>query len=94
MQAIVLFVLLLIYFSSSKTRDANDWVRALVLAGGLTVFGLLPGYLGVIGWIIAVVASVALISKVIGQSIVGSTLFLIVIGFVQYVVMVVLQKVM
>ena len=82
----ILFALLLFYFSASSPSDKNNWLRALILAVTIPVLGLLPNYMGIIGWLIALVIALVLISKSLGQSFAGSLLFLIVIGLVQYII--------
>lgn len=84
-EIIILFVLLVFYFSVANSHN-NNWLRALVLAVALPVLGILPNYMGVIGWIIAIIVALALISKLICQSFSGSLLFLMVLGLVQYII--------
>jgi hypothetical protein len=86
-EIVILFVLILFYFSVSNPNDSNNnWLRALVLGFAIPVLGLLPSYIGIIGWLIAFVVALMLISKSTGQDFGGSLLFLIIIGFVQYIV--------
>ncbi len=85
-EIVILFVLLLFYFSVSNPDDSNNWSRALVLGVTLPVLGLLPNYMGIIGWLIALIVALILISKSMGQSFSGSLLFLIIIGLVQYII--------
>jgi hypothetical protein len=85
-QIIILFVVIYLYFSSSKTGDSKDWLRAIVLAIAIPLLSLLPAYIGSLGWIIAIVVTLALISKLTGQSVTDSLLFLTIIGIVQYVI--------
>jgi hypothetical protein len=66
--------------------DASGFVKSLVLAVGLTLLALIPQYLGIVGWLVALVGSLILISKTLGQTIVGSFLFLLVLGLAQYFV--------
>jgi hypothetical protein len=37
-----------VYLSSAKLGDSNDWKRALVLAVAIPLIGLLPVYIGAI----------------------------------------------
>jgi len=85
-EIIILFILLLFYFSVSNSNDKNNWLRALVLAVAIPVLGFLPKYMGIIGWLIALVFALVLISKVLGQSFAGSLLFLIIVGLAQYII--------
>jgi len=79
-----LFIEIIILFANP--HDSNNWLRALVLAVGLTALSLLPNYMGMIGWLVAIVAALALISKLIGQSLAGSLLFLMIFGLAQYII--------
>ena len=83
-QIVILFILLLVYFSSTSASERVEWGKALVLAVALPLLTLVPNYLGILGWVIALVISLVLIAKATGQSIAGSILFLIVLGFVLY----------
>lgn len=85
-EIVIIFILLILYFSSKGTMEKADWGRALVLAIALPIFSLIPNYLGMLGWLIAVILSLIIISKATGQSIIGSVLFLIVLGIILYFV--------
>lgn len=91
-EIVVLFIILMLYFSSSKTGDGSDVIRALILAVAIPLLGLLPIYIGVFGWLIALIVALVLISKLTGQSLTGSVLFLIVIGLLQYVIQLGISK--
>lgn len=91
-QIVILFVLLILYFSSTNAGDASNWSRALVISVALPLLGMLPNYLGVIGWLAAIVLSLMLISKILGQSISGSFFFLIILGLLQYLILLGVQK--
>ncbi len=85
-EIIILFFLLLFYFSVANSHNNNNWLRALVLAIALPVLGLIPNYIGIVGWLIAFVIALVLISKIIGQSFAGSLLFLMIVGLAQYII--------
>lgn len=91
-QVVALFIIIYLYLSSAKIGDGNDFISALVLAIAIPLLGILPIYIGVIGWLVAIIVALILISKVTGQSIAGSVLFLIVIGFIQYLVQIGLSR--
>lgn len=86
-QAVVLFILTMLYLFSFNSGDNSNWGKALLLAIALPSLAIIPDYLGVIGWFIALSLSLWLISKVLGQSISGSFLILIVLGLVEYLVL-------
>ncbi len=85
-EIIILFILLFFYFSISNPHENNNWLDALVLAIALPLLGFIPNYMGIIGWFIAIVIALVLISKLLGQSFSGSLLFLMIIGLVQYII--------
>src|SRR3989338_2259856 len=82
----VFFVLLIFYFSSLSGGDRYDWIRALILAIAIHAINLLPNYLNITGWIIAISLSLLLVSKISGQSITGSLLFLLIIDIVYFII--------
>ena len=87
LEIIILFILLLIYFSTTNSRDNNNWLRAVVLAIAIPLLiDFLPSYIGILGWFIGIIIILVLISKMLGQSITGSLLFLLVIGIVEYII--------
>ncbi len=88
----ILFVLLLVYLSAFNSKDQNNWLRALVLAIALPVLSFIPIYVGIIGWLIAIIVAIVLISKVLGQSFAGAFLFLMIFGLVQHVVQLGIHK--
>ncbi len=91
-EIIILFILLLFYFSVANSHDNNNWLRALVLAVAIPTLGLIPNYIGIVGWLIAIVIALVLISKVLGQSFAGSFLFLMIVGLAQYIIQLGIHK--
>jgi len=92
LQIVILFIVLLGYFSMLNAQDKSNFVRALVLAVAIPLLGLLPVVMGGWGWLIGLAGALLLVSKVVGESFGGSLLFLIGIGIVQTVVQLVVGK--
>ena len=55
----------------------------MILAVALPVLALTPQYTGLIGWFVALIIALILISKLLSESLGGSLLFLMVIGLIQ-----------
>ena len=91
-QIVILFILLVIYFSSSNTNNKENLIRALILAIALPTLALIPGYLGLFGWVIAFSLALLIVSKILGQSFSGSLLFIIIIGALQSIIELGIQK--
>jgi hypothetical protein len=91
-QIVILFILLMLYFSATNSGDSNNWGRSLILAVAMPLVGIAPVYFGILGWLVALIIVLVLISKLTAQSITGSLLFLIVIGLAQYVIQIGLVK--
>lgn len=85
-EAVILFVVIFSYLAVANARDTSNWLRALLLAVAIPILGLLPNYFGAIGWLIAIVLALTLISKSLGYSIPGSFLFLMMVGIVEYII--------
>lgn len=74
------------YFSSSNSGDNKNWGRALILAVAIPLASIAPIYFGILGWLVALIIVLVLISKLTGQSVVGSFLFLLVVCLMQYII--------
>ena len=84
-QIAVLFFIFIVYFSASDVKDENNWMRALILSMAIPVLGTLPIYIGIFGWIVAVVVSIVLVAKMLGESILGATFYVIILGIIMYI---------
>ena len=91
-EIVVIFVLLMLYFTASNFGDGQDWLRALVLAVAIPLLNTLPDYIGWMGWAVSLVVTMILISKTTGQSMTGAILFLLVIEVVHYIVVIGIEK--
>ncbi len=88
----ILFIVIITYFSISNRGNKNNLKIAGLLAVSLSLLGLLPNFMGIAGWIIAIVLSLYIISKSLGETISGSLLFFIGVELVSYIVSISLNK--
>ncbi|MEK7641607.1 MAG: hypothetical protein AAB365_01275 [Patescibacteria group bacterium] len=83
---IVLAILLSIFFYVFYPDDSFKLLRAIILGATISILSTLPNYLGMVGWIIAVGGSLALVMRVMKYSLGSALLFIFVVSSIFQVV--------